>query len=149
MQRHLEISDQQYVRAPSFNEEAYRNFIRKIELQLGKPIHRNAYKFIEVQCIPYNLRFQTFITPTMTWKMLKKRIYILMTHEMAKYALDMPIDIQDIAIGSHHITIRGKRGSQDIHSKRTPFESLPAGGIIYVNQVFRYNTWILLNQGWP
>lgn len=72
-----------------------------------------------------------------------------MTRTMISYTTDMPLDIKDIAIGSHHITIRGKKGSQDIYSKISPFSSLPQGGIIFVNQVFRRNTWIALNQGWP
>lgn len=149
MQRQLETSLQHYVRAPSYREETFRNYCKQLTARIGPTFRPESIKFVEVRCIPYNIRFQTFVTPQMTWKMLKNRIYVLMTRTFADYTSDMPLDIQDIGIGSHHITIRGKKGSQDIHSKISPFDSLPQGGILFVNQVFRQNTWIALNQGWP
>lgn len=149
MQRQLEISLQHYVRAPSYRDESFHHYCKQLEARIGAKFSPECIKFVEVRCVPYNLRFQTFVTTQMTWKMLKNRIHILMTRTMAVYTSDMPHDIEDIAIGSHHITIRGRKGSQDIYSKISPFNSLPHGGIIFVNQVFRQNTWIALNQGWP
>lgn len=149
MQRHLEVTNQHYVRAPSYTDESFRQYYKQLEARVGTSFRPDSLKFIEIRCVPYNIRFQTFVTPQMTWNLLKNRIYVLMTRAMAHNALDMPKNIEDIALGSHHITIRGKQGSQDMHSKISPFQSLPNGSIVYVNQVFRYNTWIPLNQGWP